>query len=126
MGIRHAQGALGVEAVEKVTIVDIFQTALDNAKTTLQSSPNFSKCTFCLPDELGSETFDTGILASTADARDKSYQLLVSLGCQNILVEKPLGQSYHEVCAFNDVVLKSGRNCAVNLNMRLNENFIKI
>lgn len=126
MGLRHAQGVLNVPNVNKVTLVDIYPTALDNAKLSLETNPNYSKCTFKLFEELGADIYDTGILAATANNRSAAYQRLVSLGCRNILVEKPLGQSYEEVLAFESFVQQSNRNCAVNLNMRIYPSFKKI
>jgi predicted dehydrogenase len=128
MGIRHAQGLATVEAVKKIKMVDISQSALDNAVAIFQQIPNNNKFGFSLIEHLNTEGehFDIGIMASTANNRAELYNLLVHLGCKHILVEKPLGQSYQEVIEFNDIVAKSGVNCYVNLNMRLYDGFIQL
>jgi predicted dehydrogenase len=127
MGIRHAQGISTVDVVKNIQLVDINQSALDNAKAILKDTPNI-KFEFSLLEALNTEggTFDIGVLASTANNRIELYNLLVKLGCKHILAEKPLGQSYSEVVAFNEVVSKVGTSCFVNLNMRLYDCFIQL
>ena len=127
MGIRHIQGILSVTNIKKITVVDINQDALNNAKNQLTDSPNFNICEFLLIDKLNTtEQYNTGIMASTANNREELFDLLVKMGCQNIMVEKPLGQSYQEVINFNDKVSKTDVNCCVNLNMRLYDCFIEL
>jgi predicted dehydrogenase len=128
MGIRHAQGIANVESVNNIVMVDINQESLSNASSTLLQNPNYHKLHFYLKSniDLVKEKFDIGILASTANNRVELYELLVVMGCKHILVEKPLGQSYQEVIDFNDIVVNSGVNCYVNLNMRLYSGFIKL
>jgi predicted dehydrogenase len=128
MGIRHAQGIVAIESVNKIVMVDINQESLDNASSLLLQNLNFNKFHFSLKRDLSlvKERFDIGILASTANNRAELYEFLVTLGCKNILIEKPLGQSYQEVIDFNDIVVKSEVNCFVNLNMRLYDGFIKL
>jgi predicted dehydrogenase len=127
MGIRHAQGISTIDMIKNITLVDINQSALDNAKALLQNTPN-TKFEFSLLEAVNTEgsSFEIGILASTANNRIELYNLLVKLGCKHILAEKPLGQSYNEVVAFNDAVSKVGTNCFVNLNMRLYDCFIQL
>lgn len=128
MGIRHAQGAASVEIVQKITVVDIKQMALDNAMSYFQQNPNFRKLEFVLLESLkqDGERFDVGIMASTANNRVALYKRLVDLGCKHIMVEKPLGQSYQAVTEFNEVVAQYDANCCVNLNMRLYDSFLQL
>lgn len=127
MGVRHIQGILTVENVEKVSIVDIYETALENAKSNLKDNDAFEKCDFILTDEIDNqETYDVGIIASTANNRAELFDKLVGLGCKDIMVEKPLGQSYQEVLDFSEKVSKSGVNCCVNLNMRMYDDFVQL
>ena len=128
MGIRHAQGIAAIAAIKKIQLVDISQSALDNAKSIFQGTPDYIKFAFSLLNDLNTEgvSFDVGIMASTANNRGEIYNLLVDLGCQHILAEKPLGQSYSEVLDFNDTVAKSGIPCYVNLNMRLQDTYIQL
>jgi len=127
MGVRHIQGVLTVDGIQKVTVVDINQAALDSAKANLAESLNFNKCDFTLVSQLNKDNkYDVGIIASTANNREELFDLLVSLGCKNIMVEKPLGQSYQEVTAFDKKVAETNVNCSVNLNMRLYDNFIQL
>ena len=128
MGIRHAQGIVDVESINNIVMVDINQESLDNASSMFLQSPNYHKLYFYLKSniDLIKEKFDIGILASTANNRAELYELLVVMGCKHILVEKPLGQSHKEVIDFNDIVVKSGVNCYVNLNMRLYDGFIRL
>jgi len=127
MGVRHIQGILTVDNISKITIVDINQGALDNALSHLKDNSGSDKCDFALLDNIDKNNrYNVGIIASTADNREELFNLLVELGCKNIMVEKPLGQSYQEVLIFNDTVSKSDVNCSVNLNMRLYDNFIQL
>jgi predicted dehydrogenase len=126
MGIRHAQGVAQIKEVNKIKIVDINQSALDNACAILEH--NTPKYEFSLVDALYTEGghFDIVIMASTANNRGELVNLLALLGCKYMLVEKPLGQSYQEVIEFNNIVAQSGIDCFVNLNMRLYDGFIKL
>ena len=127
MGVRHIQGILTVESIEKITVVDIFDGALKNAKANLEDKPNFEKCQFVLTEQLDKDQrFDVGVVASTADNREEIFNLLVSLGCKDIMVEKPLGQSYQTVKDFSDKVAEADVNCYVNLNMRMYEDFAQL
>lgn len=127
MGVRHIQGVLAVDNISKITIVDINQGALDNALSSLKDNAGSDKCEYTLLDNLDKNNrCDVGIIAPTADNREELFNLLVKLGCKNIMVEKPLGQSYQEVLDFNETVSKSDVNCSVNLNMRLYDNFIQL
>lgn len=127
MGLRHIQGILSVDTVESICIVDISEQALENAKKSLEENKSFHKCDFQLSTQLDhSKKYDTGIIASTANNREELFDQLVALGCQNIMVEKPLGQSYEEVLAFSNKVEGTNVNCCVNLNMRMYDDFIQL
>ena len=92
MGVRHIQGILSINSLQKVTIVDIRQESLDNATSALKEDASFSKCEFVLLENLNkSEQYDIGIVASTANGRTELFDLLVELGCKDIMVEKTLG-----------------------------------
>jgi predicted dehydrogenase len=124
MGVRHAKGILNSKLVSNITIVDTKEKALDNAKNNLVSS----KLNFLLIDKLKVQKnkFDIAILATTANERFKLLKLVNNLGCKNILIEKPIEQSYQKVIQINKYVLKHNLNVNVNLNMRLNKSFLKI
>jgi predicted dehydrogenase len=129
MGIRHAQGIANIGEIETIKMVDITQSALDNAKTIFQQNHVYSKFQFSKLEDInteGGEVFEIAILASTANNRLELFNTLVKLGCKYFLVEKPIGQSYEEVIEFSEIVSKSGLNCFVNLNMRLYESFIRL
>lgn len=128
MGIRHVQGIIELNIVEKIQIVDINETALENVNNIFSKHPYGNKLAFgikSLVEEKG-DKFDIGIMASTANDRLSQFEWMVNMGCENILVEKPLGQSYQEVIDFSEAVSKLPINCFVNLNLRLYDSFIKL
>lgn len=127
MGIRHIQGILTVQGIEKIVVVDIMDEALSNAKQQLDSAENSDKCEYTLLNDLSKEErFDIGIIASTADNREALFDMLVSMGCSKIMIEKPLGQSMEEIQSFVNKVSTVDVDCSVNLNMRLYDCFIEL
>ena len=125
MGIRHAQGALLVNSVKKVTVLDIFPAALENAATILNKEDPNGKLSFQLFEEFVADNteYDVAIIASTADSRTQLLKLLAKKNCKTILAEKPLGQSMEEVREFAETVDQLGISCSINLNMRLYPGF---
>ena len=116
MGIRHLQGALQVSEVISVMVLDIKQEALDIAKDTVENNP---KVKYCLLDNFNPETFDVCIIASTAGNRKFLCELAARCNCKNVMIEKPLGQSYAEVEELVSYLDTRPYTTAVNLNMRL-------
>lgn len=125
MGLRHLQGALSLDIVEEVMLLDIKEEALTAARTAHQNNQrvkyellsNF-KSTDC--------KYDLCIIASTASSRKPLCELAANCGCKYLLVEKPLGQSYLEVenlCNYLDTL---PLETYVNLNMRMYDSFIKL
>ncbi|HAS47575.1 MAG TPA: hypothetical protein DCS93_44270 [Microscillaceae bacterium] len=126
MGVRHAQGALNVSAISAITLVDINQSALDNATQALNSDQVTLE--FLLIDQFEAQPgeFDVAIIASTASNRKTTLDLVQKTNCKHILVEKPLGQSQEEVEDLIDYTASFSAHVAVNLNMRLYDNFIEL
>ncbi len=128
MGQRHIQGALLVDNVQSIIAVDINQTALDNAQNNLKSEPNFNKIDFKLSSDFykANLPLDVIIVASTAGDRIEDLNKLLKLNPKCILLEKPLGQSMHEV----EEIIKATENQTVkvyvNLNTRLYPSFNKL
>lgn len=118
MGVRHAQGALNARNCEKVIITDINPAALEAAKASVNSDPR-------LVTELASDfkttPMDICIIASTAKNRRPLIDLAVECGCKYLMVEKPLGQSLHEVEGLIAYTEKLPLKTVVNLNMRMYE-----
>jgi len=123
MGTRHMQGVQKVQNVEKIVVTDIKEDALNNAKATLE---NNTRVSFVLFSDLQDERFDICIIASVASDRKRLCEFAVSCGCEYLMIEKPLGQSYDEVDNliqyFNSLPIK----VVVNLNMRLYDPVIKL
>ena len=127
MGIRHAIGAASVLNVEKIAIFDISESALDNAKKQLINLDDYSKFTFYTLEYLDSCIgYDVAIIATTAQGRISICEKVVRTGCENILIEKPLGQNINEVLELVDFFKTTKSKAFVNLNMRLYPDFIKL
>lgn len=129
MGVRHAQGALKVTTIANITMVDIMPEALANAKETLsKDAPSGMVLDFLLLGdfEKNVQNFDVCIIASTASNRKATLDMLEKTNCQYVLVEKPLGQSKNEVDDLLQYTSTLSAQVAVNLNMRLYDNFINL
>lgn len=126
MGMRHAIGAAKNENIEKILLLDITNQALENAKDQLANERLIAKFTFGLITELQEIHFDAtvAIIASPAKDRQELCNEMIKKGIKEILVEKPLGQSYAEVSALATFIEGTGVNAYVNLNMRLYESFL--
>lgn len=124
MGIRHVQGVINLEFVEKVTIVDILPNALEQSQEVLSKEENFYKCHFILLADLAHEVkYEVGIIASTAGNRLEQFNRLMDLGCKYVLLEKPLGQSLKEVETLIEKVEASEAICSVNFGRRLFDDY---
>lgn len=123
MGIRHMQGVLSVSDINSVTVLDIFETALENAKKAANGD---NRLTTLLVNEYIPSPHDVCIIASTANNRKELIDLAIESGCKSILVEKPLGQSLEEVEDLVDYVSNLKVTVNVNLNMRLYDCYIKL
>ncbi len=128
MGMRHAIGAAKNENIEKILILDINENALENAKDQLTNEKLISKFIFGLTADLEEIPFtaQVAIIASPAKDRQALCNQMIKKGINEILVEKPLGQSYEEVVALADFIDGTGVNAYVNLNMRLYDSFISL
>lgn len=115
MGIRHLQGVLSIKEVEQVTILDINQDALNNA---LQVTKNDKRLQICLLKDFIPISHDVCIIASTAKDRKTLIELAVKCRCKNLMVEKPLGQSFEEVLELINYIDKLPLTAVVNLNQR--------
>ncbi len=128
MGLRHAEGVVKIDEVNKVILVDNNPNAIENAKQYFTSNNNLMKLMFY--DNINQVNkdikYDIGIISTTANNRIELLHKLVNLNCTNILVEKPLGQSYKQIVDFSNEVDDLKINCFVNLNMRINESFSKL
>lgn len=124
MGVRHAQGVKSIDAVTEVVVSDISEVALEAARKLI----NDRRFQYCLTADLLSKfrSFDTCIIAATAVNRIELIQIAEQFSCKDILVEKPLGQSMEQVAELGEYVRSHQLNCAVNLNMRLYDSFIKL
>jgi len=128
MGLRHAEGIAKINEIKSITLVDNNPLSIENAKKYFLNNTNFNKLFFCdnikiLKDE---NNFEIGIIATTANNRIELLNILANLGCKNVLVEKPIAQSLNQIIEFNKKVNEMEINCFVNLNMRLNDNFLKL
>lgn len=118
MGIRHAQGALNVEEVGEVTMVDISDAALENAKTQLSSHTGSSRLKTGKTGEIKGQ-YDIVIIASTASDRSETCSYALSFSPKYLLIEKPLGQSYPEVKDLVALFKDKAVQVSINLNTRL-------
>lgn len=125
MGVRHAQGVISLSFVEEVCLVDIKKEALDNARNLLGTSSDVNKMCFKKLDVISHEQgkYDVCIIATTAGDRKSLCNLAIRFGCKNLMVEKPLGQSFSQVLSLVDEMEKMPLSVVVNLNMRLYESF---
>lgn len=123
MGIRHMQGVLSVQEVSAVTILDISESALENAKNATNGD---NRVTTLLVGEYKPISHDVCIIASTANNRKQLINLAVESGCKSILVEKPLGQSLEEVKDLVNYASNLQTSVNVNLNMRLYDCYNKL
>ena len=127
MGLRHAIGVSNATNVEKITIVDVSEDALKNAKVHLSDSTNYQKFTFRTSDYLDSNNnYDVGIIATTAQDRLSICKKVVRFGCEYILIEKPLGQNLSDVIRLVDFFKTTSAKAFVNLNMRLYPDYLKL
>lgn len=128
MGIRHAEGICKLTEVRAITIVDNSEKSIENAINHFSTNSLFEKINIINNEKLinSTEKFEIGIIATTANNRIELLTLLVDLGCKQILVEKPLSQSFDQLVDFNSAVVNLGVSCFVNLNMRLNDCFLKL
>ncbi len=126
MGLRHATGIAGINQVSGITLIDISDKSLDNARNQLFQTADFSKFNFMSGENFiqDSGKFDIAILASTAQNRIKDIELLQKNGVKHFLIEKPLGQSYQETLELYKYIKANKIDAVVNLNMRLYDCFI--
>ncbi len=128
MGVRHAQGIIGLGFVTKIFLADRIEEALSNAKKTLSQHDTGNKCEYLSIDDIEKVKgkVDVCIIAATAADRIGMCRIAIESGCANLLVEKPLGQSLEEVRTLTEFLSKQKINNAVNLNMRLYSSFVKL
>lgn len=123
MGIRHLQGILSVDEISQVTVVDISPLALDNA---CKAVGNDIRLKTYLISEFIPQFHDVCIIANTAKNRKESIDLAVKCGCRDLMIEKPLGQSYEEVEQLVKYLDSLHLTAVVNLNMRQYEPIKKL
>lgn len=117
MGVRHLQGALSVADVAKVSVLDINENSLGNAKSVL--GPN-DKVAYSLLNQFQPEdSYDVCILATTAGDRINLLDLASRCGVKHLLIEKPLGQNLKEVKELINELKGRDYKSYVNLNMRM-------
>jgi predicted dehydrogenase len=123
MGIRHATGALEIDNVKAVALVDLFEKAIETARSELSSNVQSYKLQFCLMTDIQSlaNDFDVTIIAATAENRKSLCKMAIEKGCKNVLIEKPLGQSLSEIEDLTLYFRDAGVTASVNLSMRLIE-----
>lgn len=122
MGTRHVQGIAPLDIVSSVCLADIKKEALDLAKKTIG---DIGKVKYKLLNEIDgeSEHYDVCIIATTAGNRKNLCDLAVKCGVKNLMVEKPLGQSYEQVLELVEEMSNLPFSVVVNLNMRMYETF---
>ena len=125
MGLRHLQGALSLDIVKTVMILDIKEETLTTAKTACQNDKRVSYDLLSGFKAKDSQ-YDLCIIASTASSRKPLCELAVNCGCKYLLIEKPLGQSYQEVEDLCNYVDTLPLETYVNLNMRMYDSIIKL
>jgi predicted dehydrogenase len=118
MGIRHAQGAIQIDALGEVCLVDIADAALENARSQLSSYAGYWKVKTASPGE-AKGIYDFVIIASTASGRIATCLQALAFSPAYVLIEKPLGQSYNEVEELVNLFEKEKAVVSVNLNTRL-------
>ncbi|MCH8902736.1 MAG: Gfo/Idh/MocA family oxidoreductase [Bacteroidetes bacterium] len=125
MGIRHAQGLETVGEVENIYLTDLKEEKLAEARQELGESSKFH---FESMDKIktGNRNFEVVIIASTAGARLESCIMAVEANCEYLLLEKPLGQSMDQVDEIKEYIAGTAMKTAVNLNMRLYADFIRL
>lgn len=127
MGIRHAVGVSNSALVKNITILDISELALENAKEQISKKDFSGKLSFDSISKLGNYNgYDIAIIATTARSRYDLCKEVVNTGCKSILIEKPLGQSMQEVLDLIDYFNTTQSKAYVNLNMRLYPDFINL
>ena len=120
MGIRHAQGILGVVAITEVCMVDISDSSLEIAKAQLflqELTPKLKTATV----GVAKGQYDFVIISSTASDRISTCEYALSFNPKYILIEKPLGQSYSEVESLVNFFKNKNVSVSVNLNTRMYE-----
>lgn len=115
MGIRHLQGALSVNEVTQVTLLDINPAALENAYGAVRKDIRLKTN---LIAEFIPQFHDVCIIANTAQDRKDLIDLAVKCECKDLMIEKPLGQSYEEVERLVEYLDSLPLTAVVNLNMR--------
>ncbi len=129
MGLRHCLGALKVAGVENLLVVDVNESALENAKIQLQDKKNGVDVSYhTLEVFLKSKSdIDIVIVAATAGNRVELCEKLLTYNPKYFLIEKPLGQSYKQVEQLIALFNKhSGIKAFVNLNTRLYKGYQKL
>ncbi len=119
MGIRHATGALESGCVNKIYLLDVTSSSLENAISQLGSLTNSEKINAMLISEFRPVNVNVVIIAATASNRLETCKLALECNPSSILIEKPLGQSYQEVSELVDYFDQFEANVSVNLNTRL-------
>lgn len=122
MGTRHVQGIFSLEIVSLVCLADIKKEALDTASKAIGET---KKVQYKLLEEVEAEneSYDVCIIATTAGDRKRLCDLAVKSGVKNLMIEKPLGQSYEQVQQLVEEMNKLPFSTVVNLNMRMYETF---
>lgn len=125
MGLRHLQGALSLDIVKEVMILDIKREALTEAKDLCQ---NDERVKYSIISDLKPKdnNYDLCIIANTANTRKPLCELAVNCGCKYLLIEKPLGQSYKDVENLCNYLDSLPIETTVNLNMRMYDSVIKL
>lgn len=129
MGIRHLLGALDAKMVDSITIFDINQNALNNAKDQVNEKERNKIIQYVHGANINEciNLCDIAIISSTANNREEILKTVIKLGAKNVLIEKPLGQSFEEVQKLLSFCNEFPTvKFDVNLNMRLYPGFIKL
>jgi predicted dehydrogenase len=128
MGMRHAIGASNNRQIGKIVIFDISENALVLARKQIEDLDCSDKISFCLLSEIELIDFSESIAIIASPAKDRQLicHEIISKGVKEILIEKPLGQSFGEVLELSNYIQKTGVKAYVNLNMRLYESFISL
>jgi predicted dehydrogenase len=123
MGTRHLQGVLKVKKITRITVLDVKQSSLNNAE---QVVGNDLRITYTLLSDFRVSPFDVCIIATTANDRENICNLAAAGNCKEVMIEKPLGQSYDAVEKLVTVLKKYPFRTVVNLNMRMYESIKKL
>ena len=119
MGRRHLHSLLNHPDIEKVYVTDSFPAVFDIVRNEF-TADELSRITFLnegLQADIKGKT-DAALISTSAQNRGLLIQEVIDLGIKNILVEKPVEQSYKKVLQVVEVAKKNDAKVFVNFTRR--------